>query len=302
VASREELLAAGVTARSIRTWTAAGHLVREHRGVYRIGPAPLTEPGRFLAAVLAAGPGAVLSHRAAGVVHGFLGAAPGRVDVTVTRRLPQRRGIRLHCVRALDPQETAFREQIPITGAARTLLDLAAVLPPRELTRAVHEAQVQRCVRVAELAAVLARHAGRAGAPRLRAVVTPGAAPTRSALEDRLLELVRQAGLPEPAVNARRCGFEVDLLFAAHRLVVEADGRRFHDTAQARVRDAEKQARLEAAGYRVIRVDWAEVTARRAQTITRLRHAIEVGVAERPEGRPQPDDEGRDRLATGPVA
>jgi very-short-patch-repair endonuclease len=138
----------------------------------------------------------------------------------------------------------------------------------------VHEAEVQRRVGHGRLAAQLARADGRRGAARLAAIVADGPAPTRSELEDRLLDLSSRHRLPRPRTNTRVGAFEVDFLFPDHRLVVETDGDRYHATRAARRWDATRQARLEAAGYRVLRVTWEQVTAAEAQTADRLRQAL----------------------------
>jgi very-short-patch-repair endonuclease len=140
----------------------------------------------------------------------------------------------------------------------------------------VHEAEVQRRVNERQLRTQLDRANGRRGAARLEAIVEKGPAPTRSELEDRVLAIVRSHALPRPQVNARIGAFEVDLAFPDHGLVVEADGERYHGTPTARRRDAARQATLEAAGFRVLRVTWEQVTLDEEQTVRRLRHALDM--------------------------
>ena len=224
-----------------------------------------------MAAVLAAGPGACLSRVAAGFVHSLIERAPTNVDVTTPTWRRSRAGLTLH-TRKLEKTEITLRHGIPVTSPERTLLDLATTLPPDRLRRIVHEAEVQRITAHAKLVAVLDSHAGAPGSPALRRHVEKGPAPTRSELEDRLLELLHD--FPPHATNARVEGYEVDVLFPDRRLVLEADGARFHDTAAARAGDAEKQARLEAAGYRVLRITWADVTSHRDRTVARIRRAL----------------------------
>jgi very-short-patch-repair endonuclease len=224
-----------------------------------------------MAAVLAAGPGACLSHLAAAFVHSLIERARDPIDVTTpTWRKPRPR-ITLH-TRTLEPQEVTLRHGIPTTTAERTLLDLATVLPPSKLRRIVHQAEVQRTTTHAKLTSFLASQAGSPGAPDLRRLLDHGPAPTRSELEDRLLELLHD--FPPHETNARIEGYEVDVLFREQRLIVEADGTQFHATPLARRADADKQAQLEAAGYRVLRVTWDEVTRRPEQTRTRIRRAL----------------------------
>lgn len=250
-----------------------GRLHPLHRGVYAVGHNDLSESGRFLGAVRALGAGAVLSHLPAAVLWGFWKEAPGDVDVTVARCLKQRPGIRVHSVRALNPRDTTHHAGIPITTPARTLLDLATDLhSDRALRRTVHEAQVQRRVNQQQLTGQLERATGRQGVARLRAIVDLGYLPTRSELEDRVLDLLQSGGFPKPQTNTRVCGLEVDFLI--DDLVIEADGARYHDTPHARQEDARKQALLESAGYRVIRVSWRQVTEEEDQTLMRVQAAL----------------------------
>jgi very-short-patch-repair endonuclease len=235
----------------LRTWVAKGHLHREHRAVYRYGPLPLTEPGRFLAAAKASGAGADVSYRAAAHLLGFLPHAAGPVDITVPKARRPQRGITLHC-RLLPRAERTTHRGIPVTTPERTLYDLASVLPRRQLRRALHEAEVQRRTTHAKVARFLETHPG---AHTLRELVAQGPSPTRSYLEDDVLELIRaDPTMPRHVTNTRIEGFEVDLLFPEHGLIIEADGSRYHSTPTAQQRDAETQAHLEAEHYKVLRL------------------------------------------------
>jgi very-short-patch-repair endonuclease len=255
-----------------------GRLHSLHRGVYAVGHRDVSPLGRFLAAVLAVGEGAVLSHISAAILWGFWPRAAHQVlvDVSVARNVRPRAGIRLRKRRALPSKDTTRRAGIPVTTPARTALDLAATLSSdRLLARTVHEAQVQRCVNQRQLAAQVARDPCHRGTRRVARLISPGPVPTRSDLEDRTLEFLDRHGFPRPQTNVLLAGAEVDFLFEDAKLVVETDGGRFHGTAHARAADASKQAILEAAGYRVLRFTWDEVTRRPAQTAQRLRGALE---------------------------
>lgn len=277
VVSRAQLTAAGLGRGSIAHRLTEGRLHRIHRGVYLVGhaaPAPLA---REIAAVLACGEGAVLSHRAAGALWGLIAAAIGDVDVTVPGRNPGRRpGIRVHRPRRLDRRDVRRRYEIPVTTPARTLLDLAAVLSGREIERAVNEAQIRRLTHREELVAVVGRSSGRNGAVTLRAVLAEGArpAPTRSEAEDRLLALLRAAELPPTDVNARVGRHEVDLLWRRHRLIVEVDGYAYHAGRAAFERDRLRDAELQAAGYRVMRVTWRQLVYEPEALIARVAQAL----------------------------
>ena len=241
----------------------------------------------FLAAVLAVGPEAVLSHRSAALLWCLLPDVGGPIDVTVSRPQHPRRGILVHTTKGLGVVERTRSNGVPVTSPARTLVDLAATpTSDRILRRAVSEALVRRRVDERALHAQLDRARGRRGTARIAAIIQAGPAPTRSELEDRTLQALEAHGFPRPLVNAPvRIGsrtFEVDFLFDDRRLVIEADGAQFHDTPIARREDADRQAMLEAAGYRVVRVTWGQVTRETSQTIRRLDSAyVAQGAAAR---------------------
>lgn len=277
VVTVEQLHASGLSAGAIRHRARVGRLHRLHRGVYALAHLAISQPGRYLAAALAVGPDAVVSHQSAAALWGLMGAHPNPIHVTVARKVPSRRGIRVHAARSLDAHDRTRRDGIPMTSIERTLLDLADTMPPDRLRRAVREAYVQRLVTERELQRAVARSRGRRGAARLAAIVDLGPDRTRSELEDRLLALLRANGL-SPAVNVVLDGLprrvEVDFLFAEERLIVEADGASFHDNRLARESDAARQAMLEAAGYRVLRVTWTQVTRHAQETVARVRGAL----------------------------
>jgi len=279
IVSTSQLRSLGLTGDDIAYRTRTGRLHPIHRGVYAVGHRHLTETGLFVAALLAVGPGATLSHASAAALWGIRPRGRGSIDVTVARRVKSRRGVRIHTVRALPPSDVTRHMGIPVTTPARTLLDLADVHPRRALARAVHEAEVQRLVRHEALWRQVHRTRGRRAATVLASVLAEGPAPTRSELEDRALALFREHGLPKPRINVHVAGIEVDFLFSFARLIVEVDGARYHHTHFARRNDADKQARLEAAGYRVIRLTWDQVTQRPAQTAARVERALTAPTA-----------------------
>ena len=274
IVSTSQLRSLGLTWDDIAYRTRTGRLHPIHRGVYAVGHRHLTETGLFVAALLAVGPGATLSHASAAALWGIRPQGRGSIDVTVARRVKPRRGVRIHAVRALPPSDVTRHMGIPVTTPARTLLDLADVLPRRALARAVHEAEVQRLVTHEALWRQVEQTRGRRAATVLAGVLAEGPAPTRSELEDRALALFREHGLPKPRINVHVAGIEIDFLFPFARVIVEVDGARYHDTPFARRNDADKQARLEAAGYRVIRLTWDQVTRRPAQTAARINRAL----------------------------
>ena len=274
VVTARQLRTLGVSPRARDYRVEVGRLHRIHRGVYAVGHRNVSELALFIAAVAAIGADAALSNTAAAALWTLMNHN-GDVDVTTTRSVKPRPGIRLHVVRSLPPTDVTRHHGIPVTTPARTILDLADVLEQRKLGRIVHEAEVQRLVTNAELRA---RLDGRAGAAKLRAIVDEGPVRTRSEFEEATYDLLRRHDFPQPRTNTPLPGLpewlEVDFHFPGTSVVVEADGDRFHRTSWRRRTDARKQATLEAAGFRVIRVTWEQVTADEEQTARRLHRAL----------------------------
>jgi very-short-patch-repair endonuclease len=273
-----QLHAAGLNDRAIARRVERGLLHPKHRGVYAVGHPHIPLEGRFLAALLACGEGAILSHRAAAARDGYLPWRGGPVDVLVTGTTTRvHEGIRTHRTRRLRPDEVAWREDLAATKPAQTLVDLASVLDAKTLRRAVREAQAQRFVTHVEIVRTLERLRPCRGARKLASILATGPAPTRSELEDLVLDLIVNAGFERPDINVpiQRGTTTVipDFRWPQQRLVVEADGAQWHDNPLARADDAERQALLEAHGDRVIRVRWREVVGDRARTVARLRAA-----------------------------
>jgi hypothetical protein len=269
VVSRRQLLAVGMTSGAIGERVRGGRLVRVHRGVYAVGHARLRREGRWLAAVLAVGPNAVLSHRDAAGLHALRPAEHARIDVTTTDR-GRRSGpaIAVHVATALDPGDVTRTAGIPVTSVARTLVDLAGVVPKDHLAKVIKEAERRRVFDLAAVEAALARTRSRPG-PGHRALreaiaeyAALGLSATASVLEEDFLRLLARAGLPLPSTNALVEGFQVDALWRDARLVVELDGWASHRDRQAFQRDRERDARLANAGFRVLRFTHRDVTRR----------------------------------------
>lgn len=249
-----------MTPKMIRTRLAAARLRELHRGVYAVGHRQLRREGEWLAAVLAAGPGAALSHRSAAALLGLLPERGRRVDVTTAARRTTTNWIEVHAVRELDAHDVTRRSGIAVTTVARTLVDLAGIVERDNLERAVNEADVLRALDVGALHDALARTRGRrdGGQAAMEAVLALHHGPVvlRSQLERRFRALLRAHGLPPAEHNVRVAGYEVDAVWPARRLAVELDSARYHDTPAARARDAAKSAALEAAGWRLLRYRW----------------------------------------------
>jgi hypothetical protein len=211
----------------------------------------------------------------------LLGLTPRRggvVHVTVTGKSSRaHRGIVVHRVRELDPRDQSTAQNIPIVGVAHTLVDFATVASYNETRRAVREAQARELVSVVELTRTLSRLPQRPGNRAVRKIIATGPAPTKSELEDIVLDLVLVGGFAHPEVNkpliieGRR--IVPDLRWPAQRLIIEADSRRWHDDPISRQDDAERQALLEAAGERVLRVRWVEAVGRPEETLARVGRA-----------------------------
>jgi hypothetical protein len=270
--TRLQLQELGIPRGAIDHRLRAGGLHRIHTGVYALGYPSQAPLARMMAAVLACGHGAALSHRSAAELWGFGPAWGGAVEVTVPgQRRPS--GITVHRSLTLTGNVVTCN-RIPVTSVARTLIDLAELLDDRQLVRAVNDARIRRLVRNEQLTALVARSRGRATS-RLGDVLGLGT-PTRSVLEDRFLAFVEAHGLPRPEVNQRVVGHEVDALWREQRLVVELDGRAFHDGPAAFERDRERDADLVAAGYHVMRLTWRRLSVQGDREARRLRGLLEM--------------------------
>jgi very-short-patch-repair endonuclease/predicted transcriptional regulator of viral defense system len=265
VVSLAQLVALGLSRQAVAKRVSAGRLHRLHRGVYAVGHAKLTVRGRWMAAVLACGPGAVLSHRDAGALHGIRPSSRRKIDVSTASR--GRRGpeaIDLHRVRRLDPRDVTAVDGIPVTTVARTLADLAEVTDRRGVERALHEAEVRRVLDMRAVSDASERLNGRHRVAILTDVVRAAepAALTASELEHRMLELCRSAGLPAPTVNAPVEGLTVDFLWREQRLIVETDGAQTHLTRRAFEEDRARDVLLTLAGYTVLRFTHRQIEQR----------------------------------------
>jgi hypothetical protein len=209
-----------------------------------------------MAAVLAVGEGAVVSHRTAAALWDLRRSQSSRLEITAPRNV-ERPGILSHRA-PLRPDEVTILDAIPITTVHRTLLDLAAVLPKAPLHRAIERAEALRLADPFPLDALLQRHRRRPGTKALRQALEAERAPThtRSELEDRFLTFLDAYELPPPEVNVLVEGFEVDFLWRQAGLVAELDGFETHGTRAAFERDRARDRALLVAGLRVIRITW----------------------------------------------
>jgi hypothetical protein len=239
-----------------------------YQGVYAVGHALLSVDGHRLAAVLACGPDAVLSHRSAAAHWGIRPDSRGRIDVTAPGRRGRRpSGIDAHRASSLLPIDRTVVRGVPCTTLARTLLDVAGVITLRELRNAMTQAEVARIFDLTAIQEVIARSGRRRGVARLRLAIElhdPRDERPRRELERRFLDLCRRAELPLPEVNAPlspgAIPIEADFLWRDAGLIVETDGRATHGTAKAFEEDRRRDQRLKVAGWEVIRCTWRQVT------------------------------------------
>jgi very-short-patch-repair endonuclease len=258
-----ELHSCGLSDQAIWRRVNAGWLHPIHRGVYAVGHRTLSPEARWLAAVKACGPDAVLSHEAAAALWGLM-TWHGPPHVTIPGSAPRHHpGLRIH--RTVH-HEITIHKAIPVTPPARTLTDLSSVQPFIPLRRAVREAYRNKLITTEELA--------HARSKQLRRIVAD-IAPTRNLLEDTVHDLILKAGFELPDVNVQMTldGHPVtpDFRWPHRNLSIEADGAQDHDHDLARHDDAVRQKLLEAHGDRVVRVSWRQAVLQPARTVARLR-------------------------------
>ncbi|MCW2987004.1 MAG: hypothetical protein JWR63_4574 [Conexibacter sp.] len=262
VIAHGQLLDLGATRRQIDGWLTEGWLRAEHEGVYAVGHRALPAGGRFMAAALAGGEGAVLSHRSAAAHLGLLSWSPSDIDVMIVRGGEHvRDGIAFHRPKVFGPEDRWVFDGIPCTTVARTLVDLGAVLKLHQLERAVEQAELLELLDVAAIARVLGRIARPRGVRNLRRCLGAerlDASLTQSGLERRFLRLCVQAGITRPKLqhpiqHAPGRWHKVDFAWPDVRLAIEVDGAAVHGTRTAARRDRRLDREIRAAGWRIER-------------------------------------------------
>ncbi len=253
--SIEQLHLAGLDDAAVLRRVRSGRLHRLHRGVYAVGHIAPSNERQWMAAVLALGDGAVLSHRSAAALWELLPARSGPVDVSLPSRSGRRRrqGLRIHRPESLEPRETTQCRGIPVTSPARTLTDLRSTVPERELRRAIRQADFR-------------------GLPLGHCIESDR---TRSELERRFLLLCRRHRLPDPAVNVRIERITVDFYWEKQRVVVETDGYQAHRGRAAFEDDRDRDLRLRTLGYEVFHFSYRQVTEESAKVAAILRSSLE---------------------------
>ncbi|HEY5942083.1 MAG TPA: hypothetical protein VIT89_04400 [Solirubrobacterales bacterium] len=262
VVARRQLLEWGMGRKAIDGRLQRGRLHEYMRGVYVVGARRISRRGRWMAAVLAAGEGALLSHRSAARLWGLVAPAAEWVDVTCAPgRVVRRKGILAHeSLVADDEREVA--DGIPVTSVFRTILDLAAVVDRRQLERALHEAEVRQMTGRVSLPMLLKRYPGRRGARVLRELLGSDepVGITRNDFEEAFVSFIDAYGLLRPRMNAdlavRGRFFEIDALWEPQRVALELDSRGVHGTRKRFESDRQRDRILVAEGWRTFRVTW----------------------------------------------
>ena len=277
VVTRRQLVAAGFSDRAIRTNLQRRRLTPIFRGVYLVGPIR-GRRHREAAALLACGAAAAISHGTAAAMWELTPSSrTDAVEVSVRRGCPSSRpGLRVHRPSRLQVDEITSHQGVALTTPARTILDLSPRMSPKGLERIVAKAErAGLCDRVA-ITSILARHMRQPGSATLRAILGENGGPllTRSEAEARFLALIRRGHLDMPRTNAPLHGFEVDFLWPQQRLVVEIDGRAFHRSRYMFEKDRQRDAVLVAAGFRVQRFTWRQLTRESEAVLVRVAQAL----------------------------
>jgi predicted transcriptional regulator of viral defense system len=273
VFSLDQVTALGLTASAVRRRVATGRFHRIHRGVYSLVPKELLKrEGLYMAAVLACGADAVLSHRSAGALHQLRDWGHTSVEVTVPRRSTLHHpGVAVHRSTTLTAEDVTVVNNIPVTTLSRTLLDLAEVTTERQLERAFNQAEIVEGLDLRAINDQLARNPTRRGAKRVRHVLQThyiASTPTENDFEDAFLMLTRSLGLPDPTPQFwidpgdGDPPIRADFAWPDRKIVVETDGEKTHGTKQAFQDDRRRDQRLIAAGWTVIRITWKQLNFR----------------------------------------
>lgn len=282
VVTREQLAEAGVSRRQVSTWVQAGRLVPLGRGAYLVGGAPVTFDARVLGAVAVHGPQTWASQRTAAALWGVDGF-PEDHRIELLRPADgsnERRGAIVHRSSLIPPEHVTVHRGVPVTTPARTIMDLAASIGPLRLRNAVAETVRSGLCTDASLQIVLARMAGRGrpGTRRLRDALAERASlrPGHSDLEALARAVILAAGLPEPEwevdmSDPRGWIGRVDGLYRPAMVIVELDSDRWHGQDVDRIHDAGRDARLQALGYVVLRITWADLVDRPESVVAQIR-------------------------------
>ena len=274
VIAREQLLALGFTPDAIRARIASGRLHPIWTGVYAVDRPELTQEGRFMAAVLACGEGALLSHMSAAVLWELIRARPRMIEVSVPlARNPRRRGIRVHRRKTIDATR---HKNIPVTSPTQTLLDLALRLDDEAYERAVNEAANKDLIDPEELRAALDTMGPLPGIRPLRMLLDRDTyVRTDTELEQRLVPIARRAGLSKPDTQVYVNGRRADFVFREPGIVIEADSLRFHRTPSQQAKDTRREHAYAVNGFLPLRFTHHQITHDPAYVESTLRDVVD---------------------------
>jgi len=277
VVTSAQLRELGFSAQAIAHRVRRGRLHRVHRGVYAVGSPEITQQGRWMAAVLSCGEGAVLSHGSAAALWGMRRVRNSPLEVSVPRdRRPRRPGVKVHRTSFVAAVDVAHHDRIPVTSPARTLIDLATCLDAGQLERAVNEADRLGLVDPERLRAAVGKRGNVRGAPALRKLLDRLTFRlTDSELEREFLRIVRLAELPMPDTGVRVSGFKVDFFWPTLGLVVETDGLRYHRTPAQQARDRRRDQAHARAGLTPLRFTHAQIHFEAREVVRTLRDVAE---------------------------
>ncbi|MGZ4181957.1 MAG: DUF559 domain-containing protein [Solirubrobacteraceae bacterium] len=284
IVARRQLLRLGLTRHGVQTRVNTGRLHRIHRGIYAVGYRNPTLKGCWMSAVLACGPDALLSHRAALALWDLRRSESGLIDVTIKGRAgkPGPQGVRVHSTLSLQADDAAAVDGIPVTSLAWTVVDYAGIMN-RQQVRYVLEAMERRGLYIGrELDDLLERTPNRKGVKTLRAAIAEMTGPApwlQSELEAVFRELVRGSDLPDYEANAIVEGECVDALWREERVIVELDGYAFHKSRAQFEADRRRDAKLMVAGYRVLRVTQQRLQNEPEAVLAEVRALLSAGRA-----------------------
>lgn len=281
VFSTGQLIERGISEDGVRSRCEVGAIIALHQGVYALGHRRLSREGRWMAGVLACGPGAVLSHFSAAHLWGLCGSR-GLVEVLRRSGGAKHKGIALHQTRRLEPYEVTLERAIPVASIERLLLDLAARVDAKRLERLFVEAYKSGRLSWERLNRILAGRRGCRGIGRLRRIaveVDPVALETKSVSEVDFLALCRQANLPTPSVNVLVAGHLVDFLWPAQKVCVETDSWSHHRDRPTFEKDRQTDVDLVAAGYEVHRATYKMLERDPDPLLSNVRRALKTRTA-----------------------
>jgi very-short-patch-repair endonuclease len=281
--SRQQLRDLGMTEAAIASAIARGRLHRVFREAFAVGHRRIGKRGRLLAAVLACGPGAVVSHGSAAFLLDLWEFEPAEVDVIAPIQAGRKiDGIRRRFVPPPSGPEMELHRDVPTTTSSRTIVDVAGIVRAGSLSRTIEQAAVLGVLDIPEIDRILSGPRRR-GSPQLRSILEDWrryerGTRVRSLLEARLLPLFTRRRLPIPECNEKLTlngeRFEIDFLWREQRLAIEADGRRFHDNPNALIRDSHRNRALAKGGYSVLRLTYEDLRDRSEQTIAEIAHIL----------------------------